>query len=40
MREARDLMDRVTNAFVNNDWDTAAKLYAADAVAATPDGRD
>ena len=37
MGEARDLMDQVTNAFFSSDWDTAAKLYAPDAVAVTPD---
>ena len=37
MGEARDAMDRVTDAFFSNEWDTAAKLYAPDAVAVTPD---
>jgi ketosteroid isomerase-like protein len=37
MGEARDLLDRVTNAFFSSEWDTAAKLYAPDAVADTPD---
>jgi ketosteroid isomerase-like protein len=37
MGEARDLMDRVTDAFFSSQWDTAAKLYAPDAVADTPD---
>jgi steroid delta-isomerase-like uncharacterized protein len=37
MGEARDVMNRVTDAFVGNDWDAAAKLYASDAVAVTPD---
>jgi ketosteroid isomerase-like protein len=45
MGEARDAMDGVTNAFVTGEWDTAAQLYASDAVAVTPDrgevtGRD
>jgi ketosteroid isomerase-like protein len=45
MGEARDLMNRVTDAFFRQAWDEAAKLYAGDAVAATPDrgevrGRD
>ena len=37
MGKARDAMDRVTDAFFSNEWDTAAKLYAPDAVAVTPD---
>jgi ketosteroid isomerase-like protein len=37
MGEARDVMNRVTNAFFSKDWDTGAKLYAPDAVAVTPD---
>ena len=37
MGEARDAMDRVTAAFFSSEWDTAAKLYAPDAVAVTPD---
>ena len=37
MGEARDLMDRVTDAFFSKDWDTGTKLYAPDAVAVTPD---
>jgi ketosteroid isomerase-like protein len=37
MGEARDAMDRVTDAFFSSEWDTAAKLYAPDAVAVTPD---
>ncbi|MDQ4027438.1 MAG: nuclear transport factor 2 family protein, partial [Actinomycetota bacterium] len=45
MGEARDAMDRVTEAFFSGEWDTAAQLYAPDAVAVTPDrgevtGRD
>jgi SnoaL-like domain len=45
MGEARDVMNQVTGAFVSQQWDTAAKLYASDAVAVTPDqgevrGRD
>jgi ketosteroid isomerase-like protein len=37
MGEARDVMNRVTDAFFSQDWDAGAKLYAADAVAVTPD---
>lgn len=37
MGEARDIMNRVTDAFVSQSWDAAAKLYATDAVAVTPD---
>ena len=37
MGEARDLMNRVTDAFFSKDWETGAKLYAPDAVAVTPD---
>jgi ketosteroid isomerase-like protein len=37
MGEAREVMDRLTKAVVNNDMEAAAKLYAMDAVAVTPD---
>jgi predicted ester cyclase len=37
MGEAREVMDRVTETLFNQDWDTAEGLYAADAVASTPD---
>lgn len=37
MGEARDAMDRVTDAIFSGEWDTVAKLYAPDAVAVTPD---
>lgn len=40
MGEARDMMDRVTDAFFRQAWDEAARLYASDAVAATPDQGD
>ena len=45
MGEARDAMNRVTDAFFSGEWDTGGKLYAPDAVAVTPDkgevtGRD
>jgi ketosteroid isomerase-like protein len=37
MGEARDAMDRVTDALFSGEWHTAAKLYAPDAVAVTAD---
>jgi ketosteroid isomerase-like protein len=37
MGDARDAMDRATDAFFSGEWDTAAKFYAPDAVAVTPD---
>ncbi len=37
MGEARDVMDRVTAAMESNDMEAARTLYAADAVAETPD---
>jgi ketosteroid isomerase-like protein len=37
MGEARELMNQITGALVSQEWDAAAKLYAADAVAVTPD---
>jgi ketosteroid isomerase-like protein len=37
MGEARDVMNRVTDAFVRHAWDEAASLYATDAVSVTPD---
>ena len=37
MGEARDVMDRVTTAIFSKDFSTAAKIYAPDAVAETPD---
>ncbi|MDQ3987587.1 MAG: ester cyclase [Actinomycetota bacterium] len=37
MGEAREVMDHLTQAFFNQDYDTAAKLYASDAVIVTPD---
>jgi ketosteroid isomerase-like protein len=37
MGEARDAMDRVTDAIFSGEWHTAAELYAPDAVAVTPD---
>lgn len=45
MGEAREVMDRVTQAFNDHDVDAAAACYAEDAVAVTPDageirGRD
>ena len=45
MGEARDVMDRMTQAVMNQDFDAAAACYAEDAVAVTPDqceirGRD
>jgi ketosteroid isomerase-like protein len=45
MGQAREVMDRVTDAIVRKDLETARELYAPDAVAETPDqgtlrGRD
>jgi ketosteroid isomerase-like protein len=45
MGEARDVLDRLTEAVFGQDFDTLAGLYAEDAVAVTPDmgelnGRD
>ena len=45
MGEAREVMDRITDAYFSKDMDAAAKLYAPDAVAVAPDagelrGRD
>ena len=45
MGEAREVMDRITDAYFSKDVDAAAKLYAPDAVAVAPDagelrGRD
>jgi ketosteroid isomerase-like protein len=45
MGEAREVMDRVTQAVIDHDLDAAAACYAEDAVAVTPDqgeirGRD
>ena len=37
MGEARVAMDRVTDAIFRQAWDEVAKVYASDAVAATPD---
>jgi ketosteroid isomerase-like protein len=37
MGEAREVMDRLTDAIVGGDWDGLAACYAADAVAVTPD---
>jgi ketosteroid isomerase-like protein len=37
MGEACEVMDRVTETLFGHDWDAALELYAADAVAATPD---
>lgn len=37
MGEARELMDRVTEALVSNDVEAMRALYAPDAVAETPD---
>ncbi len=38
MGQARETMDRVTAAVMSGDRDTLGQLYAADAVAETPDG--
>lgn len=45
MGQAREVMDRVTDAIVRKDWEAVRELYAPDAVAETPDqgtlnGRD
>ena len=45
MGEAREAMDRLTKAFIDQDFDAVASCYAQDAVAITPDqgevrGRD
>jgi Ca2+-binding RTX toxin-like protein len=40
MGEARDAMDRATEAFLRKDWETGAKHYAPDAAAVTPDRRE
>jgi steroid delta-isomerase-like uncharacterized protein len=45
MGEARELMDKMTDAFFGKDYDAAAELYAPDAIAESPDrgeikGRD
>ena len=37
MGEAREVMDRMTEALVNNDMEAMRGLYAADATAETPD---
>jgi ketosteroid isomerase-like protein len=37
MGEARQMMDRVTDALVRGDWESVAGCYADDAVAVTPD---
>jgi ketosteroid isomerase-like protein len=37
MGEARETMDRMTRAFVEQDLDTVVNLYAVDAVILTPD---
>ncbi|MGH3344752.1 MAG: ester cyclase [Carbonactinosporaceae bacterium] len=37
MGQAREVMDRLTEAIFKKDLDTAASLYASDAVAVTPD---
>ena len=37
MGEARQAMDRVTDAIVRGDWEGVAACYADDAVAVTPD---
>jgi predicted ester cyclase len=40
MGEAREVMDRLTEAFFNRDFDAGAKMYAPDAVVSTPDAGD
>jgi predicted ester cyclase len=35
--EAREVMDRLTEAFFNKDYETATKLYAPNAIVETPD---
>jgi ketosteroid isomerase-like protein len=37
MGQAREVMDRATGAFFTGDFDAAARCYAPDAVAVTPD---
>lgn len=37
MGEARDMMDRLTEAIFSRDFDAVADFYASDAVAETPD---
>jgi ketosteroid isomerase-like protein len=37
MAEAREVMDKLTEAIFARDYDAAADLYASDAVAVTPD---
>lgn len=37
MGEAREVLDRFTDAFVRGDLEAAANCYAEDAVAVTPD---
>ena len=37
MGEAREAMDRVTDAIVRGDWEGVAACYSEDAVAVTPD---
>src|SRR3954452_9946160 len=39
MGEARDVMDRLTEAITSPDLKAVAELYAPDAVAVTPDGK-
>jgi ketosteroid isomerase-like protein len=39
MGQAREIMDRITEAVMSGDRDALAQLYAADAVAETPDGK-
>lgn len=38
MGQAREIMDRITDAAMSGDRDALGRLYAADAVADTPDG--
>jgi ketosteroid isomerase-like protein len=38
MAEAREIMDRITTALTTGDTDALGRLYAADAVAESPDG--
>jgi predicted ester cyclase len=37
MAEAREVLDRLTDAVFSKDWEAVARLYAADAVVVTPD---
>jgi steroid delta-isomerase-like uncharacterized protein len=37
MGEAREVLDRLTDAVFRKDWEAVARLYAADAVVVTPD---